>query len=116
VADGLLTEDSLKRALDEQRVSGKLLGRVLLDMGLVAHADLLTALAKQQGIAMAPTPAETGVERTSRQADTVAPSARRAWIAAAISLVLALVVAIASGVAVHAARTTRARAPASAGH
>jgi serine/threonine protein kinase len=116
VADGLLTEDSLKRALDEQRVSGKLLGRVLLDMGLVAHADLLTALAKQQGIAMAPTPAETGVERASRQADTVAPSARRAWIAAAISLVLALVVAIASGVAVHAARTTRARAPASAGH
>jgi serine/threonine-protein kinase len=116
VADGLLTEESLKRALDEQRVSGKLLGRVLLDMGLVAHADLLTALAKQQGIAMAPTPVEAGVERTSRRADTVAPSARGAWIAAALSLTLALVIAIAAGFAVHGARTTRVKAPASAGH
>jgi serine/threonine protein kinase len=116
VADGLLTEDSLKRALDEQRVSGKLLGRVLLDMGLVAHADLLTALAKQQGIAMAQPPAVQGFERTSRHADTVAPSSRGAWIAAAISLTLALVIAIAAGVAVHSARSPRAKAPVSAGH
>jgi serine/threonine protein kinase len=50
IAGGFLTEQSLKRALDEQRTSGKLLGRVLLDMGLVAHADLLAAVAMQQGI------------------------------------------------------------------
>jgi serine/threonine-protein kinase len=50
IADGLLTEKDLQRALEEQRHSGKLLGRVLLELGLVAHADLLAAVAMQQGI------------------------------------------------------------------
>jgi len=66
IADGLLQEKDLQRALVEQRHSGKLLGRVLLDMGLVAHADLLAAVAKQQGIEVAgsrsPSPARAPVE------------------------------------------------------
>jgi serine/threonine protein kinase len=57
VADGLLTDVDLERALAAQHAisspsgsSGKLLGRVLLAMGLVAQADLLAALAKQQAL------------------------------------------------------------------
>jgi tRNA A-37 threonylcarbamoyl transferase component Bud32 len=56
VADGLLSEAGLRRALAEQRRTGKLLGAVLLDLGLVVRADLLAALARQQGIAPGPTP------------------------------------------------------------
>src|SRR5579859_2868324 len=50
VADGLLTEADLQRALAEQRRTGELLGAVLLAMGVVSRSDLLAALAKQQGI------------------------------------------------------------------
>jgi serine/threonine-protein kinase len=50
VSDGLLTTAGLERALAEQQRSGELLGRVLLDLGLVGRADLLAAIAKQQGI------------------------------------------------------------------
>ncbi len=50
VSDGLLTPKGLELALAEQQRSGELLGRVLLDLGLVAQADLLAAIAKQQGI------------------------------------------------------------------
>jgi serine/threonine protein kinase len=66
IAGGLLTEKDLARALHEQRQSGKLLGRVLLEMGLVAHADLLAAVAMQQGIGVmaparrGPSPARAG--------------------------------------------------------
>ena len=54
VAEGLLTQEGLTRALAEQRRSGKLLGRVLLDLRHVSQVDLLTALAKQQGVIVTP--------------------------------------------------------------
>jgi serine/threonine-protein kinase len=60
IADGLLSENDLQVALAEQRRSGKLLGRVLLDMGFVAHADLLAAVARQQGIEIAATQPSPG--------------------------------------------------------
>ena len=50
VADGLLPAEGLQRALAEHRRTGQLLGKTLLDLGLVSRADLLAALAKQQGI------------------------------------------------------------------
>jgi tRNA A-37 threonylcarbamoyl transferase component Bud32 len=77
VADGLITQADLDRALDAQRREGKLLGRVLLDMGLVGHADMLTALAKQQGL---PTTQPEGLdrERLAREAPTLPPVARPA--------------------------------------
>ena len=74
VADGLLTQVDLDRALEAQRRDGRLLGRVLLEMNLVGHADLLAAIAKQQGL-----PAKVADqdrlerERLARAALTVAP-------------------------------------------
>ncbi|HEX3345315.1 MAG TPA: protein kinase, partial [Polyangiaceae bacterium] len=50
VAEGLVSAEGLDRALREQRLTGRLLGRVLVEMKLVTQADLLAALAKQQGI------------------------------------------------------------------
>jgi serine/threonine-protein kinase len=91
VADGLLTPADLGSALAEQRRSGKLLGRVLLDMRLVSQVDLLTALAKQQGVIVTPeTPNLVERERRLREANTAPPVtvprthrwARHAWIAA----------------------------------
>jgi len=41
----LISEQQLKQALDEQRVSGRKLGRVLIDIGVVSEADLHTCLA-----------------------------------------------------------------------
>jgi MSHA biogenesis protein MshE len=41
----LISEQQLKQALDEQRVSGRKLGRVLVDIGAVSEADLHTCLA-----------------------------------------------------------------------
>jgi MSHA biogenesis protein MshE len=41
----LISEQQLNEALDEQRVSGRKLGRVLIDIGAVSEADLHTCLA-----------------------------------------------------------------------
>jgi hypothetical protein len=41
----LISEQQLKEALDEQRVSGRKLGRVLIDIGAVSEADLHGCLA-----------------------------------------------------------------------
>jgi MSHA biogenesis protein MshE len=41
----LISEQQLKEALEEQRVSGRKLGRVLIDIGAVSEADLHTCLA-----------------------------------------------------------------------
>ncbi len=76
VTEGLITQADLDRALDVQRREGKLLGRVLLEMGLVGHADMLTALAKQQGLPTTSTttqPTARERERLSREAPTQAP-------------------------------------------
>ena len=50
VANGLLTQESLERALDEQRESGRSLGRVLIDMGLVSEGHLVSTLAAHLGL------------------------------------------------------------------
>jgi len=95
VAERLLSRVDLERALDEQNRSGKLLGRVLLDLGLVAHSDLLTALAKQQGIGEPRQPvAMSDVERRGSPASAVSPGGRapatRRWLWVALAIVLSL--------------------------
>lgn len=46
----LITEQQLKEALDEQRRSGRKLGRVLVDIGAVSEADLHSCLATSLNI------------------------------------------------------------------
>src|SRR5437867_6863738 len=50
VTQGLLTQQALEIALEEQHRSGKSLGRVLLDKNLVTEATLIQALAAQIGM------------------------------------------------------------------
>jgi len=106
VVDGLLKEADLQRALEEQRRSGKLLGRVLLDMRLVAHADLLAALAKQQGIsATLPLSSPSVIvelpENLRNQREAVTFSPNRPWplrarvaVACAFAIVLCVLFAL----------------------
>jgi hypothetical protein len=54
VADGMLSPEDLERALARQRETGKLLGRVLIEMELITQADLLAALATQHGVIVTP--------------------------------------------------------------
>jgi hypothetical protein len=99
VADGLLTERDLERALAEQRRSGKLLGRVLLDMRFVSQVDLLTALAKQQGVIVTP---EAPSYARDREALTTPPMKLRSplrvgrgwWIAVVLIALPLTVVAV----------------------
>jgi hypothetical protein len=72
VVDGLITRSQLDAALEVQRREGRLLGQVLHEMGLVAHSDLLTALAKQQGIPSS-SALRTQKDKEDRAAATVAP-------------------------------------------
>ena len=101
VSEGLIAQPDLDRALEVQRREGKLLGRVLLEMGLVGHADMLTALAKQQGL---PTPQESAIdrERRSREAQTQPPELKqasashpRSRVTVALAGILAIVIAAA---------------------
>jgi type IV pilus assembly protein PilB len=50
VAAGLLTQEALDDALDEQGKTGKFLGRILIERGLVTEADLYRILAPQLGL------------------------------------------------------------------
>jgi type IV pilus assembly protein PilB len=50
VGEGLITDDQLQQALEEHKRVGKLLGRVLIDLGMVREADLVKALASQVGL------------------------------------------------------------------
>ncbi|HEV7888035.1 MAG TPA: ATPase, T2SS/T4P/T4SS family [Acidimicrobiales bacterium] len=50
MAAGLLTQESLEGALDEQAKTGKFLGRVLIERELVTEADLYRILAPQLGL------------------------------------------------------------------
>ncbi len=45
----LLSQEKLEAALVEQAVSGEMLGRILVDKGLVAESDLVSVLAAQVG-------------------------------------------------------------------
>jgi type IV pilus assembly protein PilB len=46
----LITESQLRQALDEQKYTGKLLGRTLVELGFVTEDDVLKALGVQAGI------------------------------------------------------------------
>jgi hypothetical protein len=50
VEQGLLSEDELERALEEQESTGRRLGETLIDLGFVSHTALSRALAEQYGI------------------------------------------------------------------
>src|SRR5436190_155158 len=47
---GLVTQEQLDQAQAEQTATGKRLGRILIDMGLVKEQDLVAALASQIGL------------------------------------------------------------------
>jgi type IV pilus assembly protein PilB len=47
---GLVTEEQLESALEEQRQSRKSLGRVLIDAGIVSEGDLVSTLAARIGL------------------------------------------------------------------
>ena len=49
VAMGLITEDQLNVALQEKKVSGKLLGEILVDLGFIDDETLTTFLAESSG-------------------------------------------------------------------
>ena len=48
--DGVVTEEQLMDAIDEQQRSGQSLGRTLVELGLVSEAQLVRALASQVGM------------------------------------------------------------------
>ncbi len=50
VAKGLLSEDQLEHALEDQAVTGRRLGEILVELGCVSHSALSLALAEQYGI------------------------------------------------------------------
>ena len=50
VADGLVSQADLDRALEEHRRAGKSLGRVLIEMGLLTEVGLVASLAKHVGL------------------------------------------------------------------
>lgn len=49
VASGLITEDQLNVALQEKKVSGKLLGEIMVDLGFITDEELSAFLAKSSG-------------------------------------------------------------------
>ena len=50
VDSGLITQEQLAEALEQQQAQGRSLGRVLIDLGYVAERDLVKALADQIGM------------------------------------------------------------------
>src|SRR5260370_12330329 len=50
IARGLLTQEALEAALEEQGLSHRALGRILIDQGRVTEADLVSTLATQLGL------------------------------------------------------------------
>jgi hypothetical protein len=50
VEQGLLSEDELERALEEQASTGRRLGETLVELGFVSHTALSRALTEQYGI------------------------------------------------------------------
>lgn len=50
IAEGVLTEQQLMEAIDEQRARGQTLGRTLVERGMVSEPQLVRALAQQVGM------------------------------------------------------------------
>jgi type IV pilus assembly protein PilB len=50
VKDGAISEDQLKRALAQQKSSGRMLGEMLVEQGVISNAALVRALARCLGI------------------------------------------------------------------
>ncbi|WP_052667331.1 GspE/PulE family protein [Nitriliruptor alkaliphilus] len=50
IDQGLITQEQLQLAMQEQRDSGRSLGRILVSSGAIAERDLVTALAAQVGM------------------------------------------------------------------
>jgi type IV pilus assembly protein PilB len=49
VASGLITQEQLNVSLQEKKISGKLLGQVLIDLGFIKEADLVKFIAEASG-------------------------------------------------------------------
>lgn len=52
VSSGIITEDQLRIALDDQKNTGKILGESLIDLGYITDLDIAEALHRQLGIDM----------------------------------------------------------------
>jgi len=52
IENGLINEEQLARALEEQKKSGHFLGRILVDLGYVSEKDLKRVLSVQAGVEM----------------------------------------------------------------
>jgi len=50
VQEGVLSEDQLKRALAEQKATGRMLGEMLVDQGVISPSVLVQALARRLGV------------------------------------------------------------------
>ena len=50
IARGKIEPDELERALELQRERGDKIGKIMVDMGLIAQRDMLAALSEQLGI------------------------------------------------------------------
>ncbi|MFQ5469365.1 MAG: GspE/PulE family protein [Gammaproteobacteria bacterium] len=53
IEEGVITDDQLKSALDEQQRSGKKLGETLVDLGYIAETELLSLLSRQLNVPLA---------------------------------------------------------------
>ena len=66
---GLLTPDELQQALELQKDRGEKLGKILVDLGFVAHREILAALSEQLQIRLVvldgPPPVTPETERLS---------------------------------------------------
>lgn len=67
--EGLVSEDQLLAALDEQLARGQSLGRVLVDMGILSELQLVSALAAQLGMPFA----DLDEYQVDRQAVSIVP-------------------------------------------
>ena len=50
VAEGIISEEQLDQLLAEQRTSGRMLGEILVEQGLIDNARMLRFLAQQLGV------------------------------------------------------------------
>src|SRR6202044_4248357 len=66
---GKIEAEDLDRALELQQERGDKLGKILVDMGLIAHRDVLTALSDQLGLPLVtvdgPPPSAAEIENLS---------------------------------------------------